>query len=206
MQGICAAARASQCTRGADDPARKCRNMPFPGSHAAAASRENRVAAVDAAAQSLTIGQHRGNQVMTTAFIRHRDCLLHDMGQHHPECPDRLHAIEDQLISSGLAGYLDELEAPLATREQLARVHDDALPGFAGGRCARARAGASRPGHGDEPALVERRPARRRRGGHGDRPGAGGQRRATHSAAYDRPAITPNAAARWDSASTTTSR
>jgi acetoin utilization deacetylase AcuC-like enzyme len=60
---------------------------------------------------------------MTTALIRHRDCLLHDMGQHHPECPDRLHAIEDQLISSGLIAYLAEYEAPAATREQLERVH-----------------------------------------------------------------------------------
>jgi len=61
--------------------------------------------------------------IMTTAFIRHRECLLHDMGQHHPECPDRLHAIEDQLIASGLVGYLAEHDAPLATRGQLARVH-----------------------------------------------------------------------------------
>jgi acetoin utilization deacetylase AcuC-like enzyme len=60
---------------------------------------------------------------MTTAFIRHRDCLLHDMGQHHPECPERLHAIEDQLIASGLIGYLQEHDAPTATRTHLARVH-----------------------------------------------------------------------------------
>ena len=60
---------------------------------------------------------------MSTALIRHRDCLLHDMGPHHPECPDRIHAVEDQLIASGLIGYLMEFEAPLATREQLLRVH-----------------------------------------------------------------------------------
>jgi acetoin utilization deacetylase AcuC-like enzyme len=60
---------------------------------------------------------------MITAFIRHRDCLLHDMGQHHPECPDRLHAVEDQLISSGLIAYLQEYDAPAAAREDLARVH-----------------------------------------------------------------------------------
>jgi acetoin utilization deacetylase AcuC-like enzyme len=62
---------------------------------------------------------------MTTLFIRHPDCLLHDMGRHHPECPDRLHAIEDQFIASGLIAYLDEREAPLATREQLLRVHSE---------------------------------------------------------------------------------
>ncbi|HZR02922.1 MAG TPA: histone deacetylase family protein [Burkholderiales bacterium] len=60
---------------------------------------------------------------MTTAFIRHPDCLLHDMGQHHPECPDRLHAIEDRLIASGLIGYLQEHEAPVAQRAHLLRVH-----------------------------------------------------------------------------------
>jgi acetoin utilization deacetylase AcuC-like enzyme len=62
---------------------------------------------------------------MTTALIRHRDCLLHDMGQHHPECPDRLHAIEDQLIASGVIGYLQEHDAPAAMRSQLGRVHSE---------------------------------------------------------------------------------
>lgn len=64
---------------------------------------------------------------MNTAFITHADCHLHDMGSYHPECPARLRAIEDQLIASGLINYLQHLEAPLATREQLARVH---LPGY----------------------------------------------------------------------------
>ena len=63
---------------------------------------------------------------MDTAFITHRDCSLHDMGQHHPECPERLQAITDQLIASGLIGCLIEYEAPLATREQLTRVHSPA--------------------------------------------------------------------------------
>jgi len=60
---------------------------------------------------------------MTTAFITHPDCLKHDMGAHHPECPERLGAIEDQLIASGVAQYLARYEAPLASDEQLARVH-----------------------------------------------------------------------------------
>ncbi len=63
---------------------------------------------------------------MTTLFITHRDCMLHDMGAHHPECPARLAAIEDQLIASGLMNHLDHAEAPKATREQLERVHDAA--------------------------------------------------------------------------------
>jgi acetoin utilization deacetylase AcuC-like enzyme len=60
---------------------------------------------------------------MTTAFITHAECLKHDMGAHHPERPARLTAIEDQLIASGVGQYLTRYEAPLATDEQLARVH-----------------------------------------------------------------------------------
>jgi acetoin utilization deacetylase AcuC-like enzyme len=45
------------------------------------------------------------------------------MGAHHPECPARLTAIEDQLIASGVGQHLARHEAPLATDEQLARVH-----------------------------------------------------------------------------------
>jgi acetoin utilization deacetylase AcuC-like enzyme len=48
------------------------------------------------------------------------------MGEHHPECPERIHAIEDQLIASGLFGFLQHYEAPEATLEQLLRVHDAA--------------------------------------------------------------------------------
>jgi acetoin utilization deacetylase AcuC-like enzyme len=60
---------------------------------------------------------------MTTAYITHPDCLRHDMGAHHPECPERLGAIEDQLIASGVAQYLARYEAPLASDEALARAH-----------------------------------------------------------------------------------
>ena len=60
---------------------------------------------------------------MTTAFITHRDCMLHDMGTHHPECPERLSAINDRLIASGMDMYLAFHDAPLAEVDQLARVH-----------------------------------------------------------------------------------
>jgi len=60
---------------------------------------------------------------MPTAFITHPDCLKHDMGHGHPEQPARLSAIEDQLIASGIGQHLHRYEAPLATDEQLARVH-----------------------------------------------------------------------------------
>jgi acetoin utilization deacetylase AcuC-like enzyme len=45
------------------------------------------------------------------------------MGAHHPEQPARLGAIDDQLIASGIGPHLQRYEAPLATDEQLARVH-----------------------------------------------------------------------------------
>jgi acetoin utilization deacetylase AcuC-like enzyme len=60
---------------------------------------------------------------MSVAFITHADCLKHEMGAHHPERPERLTAIEDQLIASGVGEHLARHEAPLATDEQLARVH-----------------------------------------------------------------------------------
>ena len=60
---------------------------------------------------------------MPTAFITHADCLRHEMGAHHPERPQRISAIEDQLIAAGVESALTRFEAPLATDEQLARAH-----------------------------------------------------------------------------------
>jgi len=60
---------------------------------------------------------------MPAAFVTHADCLKHEMGAHHPERPARLTAIEDQLIASGVGQHLTRFDAPLATDEQLARVH-----------------------------------------------------------------------------------
>jgi acetoin utilization deacetylase AcuC-like enzyme len=60
---------------------------------------------------------------MTTAYITHRDCGLHDMGAHHPESPERLGAINDRLIAAGIDIYLQFHDAPLVEMEQLLRVH-----------------------------------------------------------------------------------
>jgi acetoin utilization deacetylase AcuC-like enzyme len=62
---------------------------------------------------------------LTTAFIAHSSCRLHDMGRYHPECPDRLDAVSDRLIASGLDAHVAHYEAPAVTHEQLARVHDE---------------------------------------------------------------------------------
>ncbi len=62
---------------------------------------------------------------MTAAFISHVDCALHDNGQpHHPESADRLDAIRNQLIASGIDWILMHYDAPKAEQEDLYRVHD----------------------------------------------------------------------------------
>lgn len=58
-----------------------------------------------------------------TAYITHPECLQHNMGVGHPECPERLTAIRDQLMASQIFDSLQEVEAPEVTYEQLARVH-----------------------------------------------------------------------------------
>ena len=60
---------------------------------------------------------------MATAFFSHPECRLHDMGEGHPECPQRLDAIADQLLASGLDIALQHREAPLATLAQIERAH-----------------------------------------------------------------------------------
>jgi acetoin utilization deacetylase AcuC-like enzyme len=45
------------------------------------------------------------------------------MGPHHPECPERLGAINDLLLVKGLLDYMNSYDAPLATEEQLAHAH-----------------------------------------------------------------------------------
>ena len=60
---------------------------------------------------------------MSTAFISHPDCHRHDMGAGHPECPQRLAAIEDWLIAHGIDTALDRHDAPRADLRALERAH-----------------------------------------------------------------------------------
>ena len=62
---------------------------------------------------------------MPVAFITHPDCLLHEMGEGHPEEPSRLRAIEAQLHYSDLEPSLLRVQAQPATRQQLLRVHGE---------------------------------------------------------------------------------
>lgn len=61
---------------------------------------------------------------LRTAYITHPDCLKHEMQLDHPECPERLNAVEDRLRAAGVFDFLHHLSAPKATRDQLARIHD----------------------------------------------------------------------------------
>jgi acetoin utilization deacetylase AcuC-like enzyme len=60
---------------------------------------------------------------MPVAYLSHPSSLLHEMGEDHPECPDRVRVIADRLLSCGLLDLLDSIEAQPVTREQLLRVH-----------------------------------------------------------------------------------
>ncbi len=61
---------------------------------------------------------------MQTAYITHPDCLKHEMAEYHPECPQRITAIEDQLAAKGIMDFLNYFEAPNAEIFQLERAHD----------------------------------------------------------------------------------
>lgn len=63
---------------------------------------------------------------MTTALISHRDCVRHEISPGHPECPQRIDAITDQLMKQDVFDYLTHIDAPKATREQLVLAHSEA--------------------------------------------------------------------------------
>jgi acetoin utilization deacetylase AcuC-like enzyme len=62
--------------------------------------------------------------MLHTGFFTHRACAEHEMGSWHPESPERLAAIHDHLISTGLAPHLEHFDAAPATVAALARAHD----------------------------------------------------------------------------------
>jgi acetoin utilization deacetylase AcuC-like enzyme len=63
---------------------------------------------------------------MTTALFTHPACELHDPGPGHPESPARLKAVLAALGTPAFAS-LARHAAPLATEEQIARVHPPVL-------------------------------------------------------------------------------
>jgi acetoin utilization deacetylase AcuC-like enzyme len=61
---------------------------------------------------------------VSVLLLTHRACLHHDPGPHHPECPDRLRSVLTALDAGEFVDLIRD-EAPLATEEQLARVHPE---------------------------------------------------------------------------------
>ena len=58
-----------------------------------------------------------------TGYFTHKDCRLHEMGPGHPECPERLDAIEDRLLITGVGDALQRREAPLAPLADIELAH-----------------------------------------------------------------------------------
>ena len=69
-----------------------------------------------------------------TGFFTHPDCKKHEMGPGHPECPERLGAIEDRLLITGLDMALTRREAAPASLADIelahGRMHVAALRGL----------------------------------------------------------------------------
>ena len=63
-------------------------------------------------------------RVSKTGYFTHRDCWKHEMGPGHPECPERLDAIEDRLLVSGVFDALERYDAPQAAAADLELAHD----------------------------------------------------------------------------------
>ncbi|HEY3048652.1 MAG TPA: histone deacetylase family protein [Polaromonas sp.] len=59
-----------------------------------------------------------------TGYFTHKDCSKHEMGEGHPECPERLDAIEDWLLATGVSDVLARREAPLAALGDIELGHD----------------------------------------------------------------------------------
>jgi len=58
-----------------------------------------------------------------TGYFTHPSCRKHEMGPGHPECPERLDAIDDRLLISGLDVALDRREATAAATSDIELAH-----------------------------------------------------------------------------------
>jgi acetoin utilization deacetylase AcuC-like enzyme len=59
----------------------------------------------------------------STAFISHPICMLHDMGKHHPESAERIHAIQCSLIQNGVADVIQKIPSQKVLRKILEHTH-----------------------------------------------------------------------------------
>ena len=58
-----------------------------------------------------------------TGYYTHRDCWKHEMGPGHPECPERLDAIEDRLLITGVMDALERYDADEAALADIELAH-----------------------------------------------------------------------------------
>ena len=58
-----------------------------------------------------------------TGYFTHPNCWKHEMGTGHPECPERLGAIEDRLLISGVDMALQRREASPASLADIELAH-----------------------------------------------------------------------------------
>jgi acetoin utilization deacetylase AcuC-like enzyme len=61
--------------------------------------------------------------VNKTGYFTHPDCRKHEMGRGHPECPERLDAIDDRLQATGLHDSLERMEADPASLTDIELAH-----------------------------------------------------------------------------------
>jgi len=59
-----------------------------------------------------------------TGFFTHPSCRKHEMMPGHPECPERLDAIDDRLMASGLSIALEHRTATAASVTDIELAHD----------------------------------------------------------------------------------
>jgi acetoin utilization deacetylase AcuC-like enzyme len=59
-----------------------------------------------------------------TGYFTHPDCRKHEMGRGHPECPERLDAVDDWLLATGVKDALDCRQAPEAPLADIELAHD----------------------------------------------------------------------------------
>lgn len=68
----------------------------------------------------------RRSGATNTAWYAHADCAAHEMGAWHPESPERISAIQDRMIASGLDEVVTIEDVPFAADDDLLRAHTQA--------------------------------------------------------------------------------
>ncbi len=63
---------------------------------------------------------------MAISIFSHPKCRKHNMDPEHPECPERLSQIQDQLIASGLATVVEQVQGSKIDRAHLYHAHSHA--------------------------------------------------------------------------------